>query len=81
MPSFTGAEFNSCRVQRVPNFVDAKFDQRLPSLTDAVLNGCRVVPVAHLIEDFFLSNDQCSYGLNDGRKSGVLKTEVGTFYK
>ena len=51
MPSFTGAEFNRCRVQRVPNFVGAEFNQRIPSLTDALFTGCRVVqhsyPIGH----------------------------------
>ena len=43
VPSFSGAEFNRCRVQRVPNFVGAEFDQWVPSLTDAEFTGCRFV--------------------------------------
>ena len=43
MPSLTGAEFNRCRVQQVPNLTGAEFDQRVPNSTGAEFNGCRVV--------------------------------------
>ena len=43
MPSFAGAEFNRCRVERVPNLTGAEFDQLVPSLTGAEFDGCRVV--------------------------------------
>ena len=38
-----GAELNKCRVQRVPNFAGAEFDQRVPGLNDPELTGCRVI--------------------------------------
>ena len=56
MPSFTGAEFYRCRVQQVPNFVGAEFDQWVPSLTDAEFTGYRVVQHSYFLRIYFAFN-------------------------